>query len=71
MPVVVVVVVVVVVTIFVVIGVVVVVVVVVIVVVNSWLFILDFIAYRYTKIFKPFQKLNALPVPCYAGFKIM
>ena len=24
-------------------------------------------AYRYTKIFKTAQKLNALPVPCYAG----
>ncbi len=26
------------------------------------------VAYRYTKIFKTAQKLNALPVPCYAGF---
>ena len=55
--------------IFVVIGVVWVVVVVVIVVFNCWLFIFcfNFIADRYTKIFKTFQKLNALPVPCYAG----
>ena len=48
-----------------------VVVVVVIVVVNGWLPIcFNSIAYRYTKVFKTFQKLNALPVPCYAGFKL-